>query len=65
MKTDIGSLLTLADDARTISARIREAVEPDGQAGKRVSLAELASILVAVGRLAAHLTALIAAGKKA
>lgn len=65
MKTDLALLLTLADDAQTISARIRAAVEPDGQIGKKVSLAELASILAAVGKLAAHVAGMIASGKHA
>lgn len=60
------ALLTmLIDDVTQIGATIRAATAADGPHGRQVTLAELGRILLAGGRLVAHVGGMIAGGHHA
>ena len=62
MPVTVTSLLTLTDELAAIAREIREASDEDGDRGKRVTLAELGRILLAGGKLVAHVGSMIASG---
>jgi len=63
MPITVTTLLTLTDDLAAIAREIREAADEDGHGGKKVMLAELGRILLAGGRLVAHVGSMIASGQ--